>query len=434
MKIPNGALGVPGTGIESVKEYLEGLGAVPLSATELASINKVRFIAGWKLGVDFGGGQEHMLAMVLPEGFPYEAPRVAVLDAPPILTWPHLEEGKLLCVLPATTAVDPELPTAQIGELLNEAIRLVQSILSGRLDDDFDREFTAYWRRGAATDAQEFVSLLEPSGVHREIQIWRGKSFHVVAETADDLRNWMYKRFGREKAAGMVFAKSLCLVAKAAIRPTDYPRSAADLRRLFVGDHRALELMAAQALGDDDRDIVIAVPTPTGMGFAAVSIAPGGQPSPGGKRVDEFWKGFRKGRMPPNVALQRATSPARKVTRHKVDRVDHSWIHGRDHDSRQVVLKDANVLLVGCGSLGSSVAELLARAGVGNLTLMDGEVLDWANISRHSLGAENVGNPKASALKNRLATAFPHLPQIEAIDRPLTPGYDYRQPDRRCDQ
>jgi len=423
MVTSNDAPGVPSTAIDAAKAFLEGLGAVRLSASELAGIGKGRFPVGWKLGVGFDGGREYMFAIVLPEAFPYEPPRIAVLDSPPVLSWPHLEEGKLLCVLPAGTSADPEAPAAQVRAVLNEAIRLVQEILAGRLDEDFDREFTAYWRRGATDGVQEFMSLLTPGGTHREVWIWRGKSFHVVAETTDELRNWLANRFGREKADGKVLGKSLCLVTKAPVRPADYPRNAADLRRLFAGDAKALDLIAAQALGEGDHDLVVAVSTPTGMGFAAVSIAPGGPPPPPGrKRVDAFWKGFRKGHMPPQIALLRATTATSKVTRHEVDRVDHGWIHGRDHDPRQEVLRRANVLVVGCGSLGSSVAELLARAGVGRLTLMDGEVLDWANISRHALGADEVGKPKASALARRLASAFPHLPGIDAIDRHLTPA------------
>lgn len=399
--------------------FLEGLGAVAVPAGELAGIGEGRFTAGWKLAVAFDGGHQHMFAVVLPEGFPYQPPRIAVLDAPPILSWPHLEDGNILCVLPSGTSADTEAPAAQVRDLLNDAVQLVQNILWGRLDGDFDLEFTAYWRRGAAKGAVAFTSLLVAGAAHRQVWIWRGKSFHVVAETADDLRRWLDNSFGREKAEGRTFSKSLCLIAKAPIRPREYPRTAADLRRLFAGDGTALDLIAAQSLVGENRDIVVAVPTPTGMGFAAVTITRDDPPPPGRKRVDTFWNGFRKGHMPHHVAVLRATSAASKVTRHQVDRVDHGWIHGRDHDPRQAVLSRANVLVVGCGSLGSTVAELLARAGVGRLTLMDGEVLDWPNISRHALGADQVGQPKASALARRLAAAFPHLPGIEAVNEHL---------------
>ena len=400
--------------------FLKDLGAVALPSTELIGIGNGKFISGCKLKVGFDAGYEYLFAVALPRGFPYEAPRVAVLDAPPVLSWPHLEEGKLLCVLPPGTSVDPDAPVEQVGELLNNAVRLVQDILAGRHDSDFDREFTAYWRRGSSTDVNCFMSLLAPCGPHRAVCIYRGQPFHIVAENAHDLRNWVANRYDKEKAAGMNIAKSLCLVAEAGIRPVDYPRTAADLHRLFADDDQALELLAKQALGEELRDIVLAVPTPTGMGFAAISIAQIDQAPHDRKLGSEFWNGFRKGHMPRDIAVLRATSAATKVMRHEVDRADHSWVHGRDHDPRQEVLKEANVLVVGCGSLGSSVAELLARSGIGRLTLMDGEVVTWSNISRHALGAKDVDKLKASALARRLTAAFPHLKTVEAIDLPLT--------------
>lgn len=418
--MPDDALNVSQTAIDKVLDFLEGLGAAALSAADLTGIGNGSFAAGWKLVVSFDDGCEFTFAVVLPEGFPYEAPRIAVLDAPPVLSWPHLEEGKMLCVLPTGTSANPESPAQQVSALLNEAIRLVQDNLAGRLDGDFDREFTAYWRRGATAGGPSFYSLLSPSGTHREVWIWRGKSFYVVAETAEALRNWMDARFGKGTVSKGSIEKSLCLATKASIKPLDYPCTAADLQRLFVGDKLAMDLLTEQALGQGNRDIILAIPTPTGMGFAAISIANIGPLPPGRRRIDPLWNGFRKGHMPDQVAALRATSAASKVKRHRVDRVDHSWIHGRDNDPRQEVLKGANVLVVGCGSLGGSVAELLARAGVGRLTLMDGEILDWPNISRHPLGADHVGQPKASTLARRLTAAFPHLSPVHAIDKPLT--------------
>jgi tRNA A37 threonylcarbamoyladenosine dehydratase len=43
-------------------------------------------------------------------------------------------------------------------------------------------------------------------------------------------------------------------------------------------------------------------------------------------------------------------------------------------------LKNSNVLVVGVGGVGSFAAEFLARAGVGNLTIVDGDVVDLSLI------------------------------------------------------
>ena len=45
-------------------------------------------------------------------------------------------------------------------------------------------------------------------------------------------------------------------------------------------------------------------------------------------------------------------------------------------------LQNSNVLVVGLGGVGSFAAEFLARAGVGNMTIVDGDVVDITNINR----------------------------------------------------
>ncbi len=61
--------------------------------------------------------------------------------------------------------------------------------------------------------------------------------------------------------------------------------------------------------------------------------------------------------------------------------------------------------VVGLGALGSIGADLLARAGVGRLILMDRDVVDWSNLQRQSLYLESdaeQGRPKAEAARERL--------------------------------
>ena len=46
----------------------------------------------------------------------------------------------------------------------------------------------------------------------------------------------------------------------------------------------------------------------------------------------------------------------------------------------QARLREARVLVAGCGGLGAEVAELLARAGVGLLRLVDRDVVEWTKV------------------------------------------------------
>ena len=69
-------------------------------------------------------------------------------------------------------------------------------------------------------------------------------------------------------------------------------------------------------------------------------------------------------------------------------------------------LAKARVLLVGCGALGTVLAEQLVRAGVGHLRIVDRDVVELTNLHRQVLFDEDdvcSGTPKAAAAARRLA-------------------------------
>lgn len=72
-------------------------------------------------------------------------------------------------------------------------------------------------------------------------------------------------------------------------------------------------------------------------------------------------------------------------------------------DSGQRRLNDASAVVIGVGALGSVSAELLVRAGVGRVVLVDRDVVELTNLQRQTLFAErDVGQPKAQAAARRL--------------------------------
>jgi adenylyltransferase/sulfurtransferase len=90
---------------------------------------------------------------------------------------------------------------------------------------------------------------------------------------------------------------------------------------------------------------------------------------------------------------------------------------GREGQQR---LRDARVVLVGAGGLGSPVALYLAAAGVGTLGLIDDDRVDEPNLQRQVLfGATSVGRQKLAAAADRLRDLNPHV-QIEPFPVRLT--------------
>lgn len=71
----------------------------------------------------------------------------------------------------------------------------------------------------------------------------------------------------------------------------------------------------------------------------------------------------------------------------------------------QAKIQEASVIIIGAGALGSASAEMLARAGIGRLSIVDRDYVDLSNLQRQQLFTEeDVKNqlPKAIAAKTRL--------------------------------
>lgn len=88
----------------------------------------------------------------------------------------------------------------------------------------------------------------------------------------------------------------------------------------------------------------------------------------------------------------------------------------------QEKLLESSVLLVGLGALGSNAAEIMARAGVGHLRLVDGDQVELANLHRQYLYTEEdarMGRLKAYCAEERLKKVNSEL-EYDIYDRKFT--------------
>ncbi len=97
-------------------------------------------------------------------------------------------------------------------------------------------------------------------------------------------------------------------------------------------------------------------------------------------------------------------------------------------------LRTANVLVVGLGGVGAYAAEMICRAGVGNMTIVDGDVVNPSNRNRQLAALKSTeGLAKAEVMGQRLKDINPAVNltvigeyikddrMVEIIDM----GYDY---------
>lgn len=86
----------------------------------------------------------------------------------------------------------------------------------------------------------------------------------------------------------------------------------------------------------------------------------------------------------------------------------------------QQQLKQSRVSIVGAGGLGSPVSLYLAAAGVGHITIVDGDTIDLTNLQRQILfTTEQVGLSKAECARERLSALNPEI-ELTAVSESLS--------------
>jgi len=86
----------------------------------------------------------------------------------------------------------------------------------------------------------------------------------------------------------------------------------------------------------------------------------------------------------------------------------------------QKKLFEAKVLLLGAGGLGSPAAMYLAAGGIGNLGIIDFDVVDMSNLQRQILhGVEDIGRSKAESARDTIKSLNPDV-RVEIYKERLT--------------
>lgn len=93
------------------------------------------------------------------------------------------------------------------------------------------------------------------------------------------------------------------------------------------------------------------------------------------------------------------------ISKEELDRA----FDARFPDEMQDKLRGAKVAVAGLGGLGSNIAVMLARSGIGHLFLVDFDVVDVTNLNRQMYFISHLGLPKTEALPQILYQINPYL-------------------------
>ena len=109
-----------------------------------------------------------------------------------------------------------------------------------------------------------------------------------------------------------------------------------------------------------------------------------------------------------DVSLPPLVEPAAELTREEVTRYSRHLIIPDVGVIGQKRLKNAKVLVIGAGGLGSPTLLYLAAAGVGTLGIIDFDVVDESNLQRQIIhGQSDIGRPKAQSARDSVLEINP---------------------------
>lgn len=384
------------TAAKAVEAWLTETGA-PF-ATRLEGLPGSSKPMEWEFKVPHPRLLHDMVRLSLPSDFP-ATPAQIHLHKDHCLVLPHVEETGKVCLGVEASPEDYADPVQAIGRVLRAFQRfLMQCDDEDWIINEFNRECWSYWLRFCDKAASRRDARPRPSRLYLVIQ--------GLAKVEEGSLAVYYLGKGRQKVITAVGCPG------------------------YVDPH-ALARRHGLSSGQLVRGLALFVPLPAvqdwrpgvwPLDFESLDMLVGRQSEHSvsvrswlqqfaGKPRQPYLVVFVQGQFayayqlcPP---LVQGLSPL-VIEPLPAIRLDAEWSLTRGYGSCAFAQRQAKrVLVLGCGSLGSPIIELMARAGIGNITIVDPDLFLPENCSRHVLGLSSACQSKATQLADRLTREIP---------------------------
>jgi len=335
-------------------------------------------------------------------------PEIRLEERPPFLPalMPHVDVFGNLCYFAAgAVTLDRYDPVRAIAQCLLQVKALLNRMSADPQfrEQDLQHEFLAHWLFAQETDPWPvFLAEIEPGATAADyfIVCLGGSKRAVIASDPQEVAR-LASALGSEN----FHCQCRCWLFKTDLVPAvpeQMPKTVKDLfawlKQWDAGLAAAVQGVLAKPDYLEASFVTFAVDTPIGwlgLGFDLDPI----------KRL-AYVRDPKKYRH-----FLHNGGGAKSLLRLSIQQVGSSFVHSRNLEFTD--LRNKRVTVVGCGAIGSFLAQSLVRLGAGTgklglLRLIDPELLGPENLGRHVLGYPALLRPKAEALAEELQRQFPH--------------------------
>ena len=380
----------------AVETWLDGAGAV--YAKRSKTRDPRRKGASWDIELEHALLGPQTVRLSIPKDFPASPPEIH-FDRKLCLVLPHVELDGKFCHDVEPSPIDYERPTGAVEDVIKSLAKFWTDTADSQwVTDEFHRERLSYWvhyceqfRKAHAVPTPHSVRIaLRPlKGVSegkltayfcksqkRRSKVMLATMGEIDPHSVANRHGWAENTMVRGHALFVPFENDVRWT------PLDWPKTFEQLESLVakVSDHEqsVIHWIQGKSDGRPHPFLVVLVQENVCYGFL---ISP---------------------------SIRHLTPP--EIVPVAIERVDANWGLARDHQVQVLqARREKRVLLLGGGSLGAPVAELLVRSGIGELQLLDKETFELENCARHILGADEIGLSKADALARRLHRLIPDV-------------------------
>lgn len=335
-------------------------------------------------------------------------PEILLLERPSFLPelMPHVDVSGGLCYFaPGSVVLDRYDPATAVAQCLDQATALLDRIASdpNYRSSDIQDEFQAHWEFGQLTQPWPvLLGRIEPGAVSASYSIIEvaGRRKVMVASDSTDVIT-LAQSLGTSEPSRKRFQ---CWLFKTAVRPSVplfMPKTVKQLFEWLRQWDRAVYNGVQRVLGHESAYlnytfVTFAVDTPVGwvgFGFDLDQVT-----RLGSKRRPTLYRQYLHGR-----------GGSGRLLRLSITDISGDYVHNRNLSFPD--LRDKRIAVIGCGAIGSFLAQSLVRLGAGTgrgtLTLMDPDTLQPENLGRHLLGYPSLFQFKANAVAAELSRLFP---------------------------
>ena len=334
----------------------------------------------------------------LTVGFPKRFPNVLPSfydDENQFGSIPHKLPGGLLCFTRSDSLlIDTRYPSSIVLNCLEKVISLIESGITGENQNDFMEEFEVYWIKKSFLDIYAHIDTSNERV--RELNLWsknipENDFFIAASEKKDDIESLekLVKHLFKIDISNANKFRCFYIPLKEGtflIPPLDEKWSFSELKTNILSNLTEENLKTFNRLANRPvkstslEYIIVGLPTPNGnVSLFGFGMTGNKIPFKSHKKNKETQK-----QVHPFILKPKDMS----VYNAKINRWHPSHLIGRA--GGHIQLNDKHILIAGVGSIGSEIAMRFAKAGVGKISMVDNDRLEFGNIHRHVLGSDQL--------------------------------------------